>query len=95
MDNANITVYVPNWTTIPQQSSATFGGGVGYLSTGDTFFEVFEGPFLLDATTNTWRPCRGYATQEGLQLIMGFTSQPNDQQPRQQDLPGDVSKVPV
>jgi hypothetical protein len=53
LDNANITVYVPNWTTIPQQSSATFGGGVGYLSTGDTFFAVFEGSFLLDATTKT------------------------------------------
>jgi hypothetical protein len=98
LDNANITVRVPNWTKIPQDPAPTYSGGMGWISEGDNFFEVFDGNYLLDVQTNTWRPCRGYATQDGFRMLMQAEQQEpnmNDHPPKDDGMPADVQKIPV
>jgi hypothetical protein len=82
LDKANVTVAVPKWKTIPQDSSDSFTGGIGYVSTGTLFFEITEGSYLFG---NKWYSGRSYATQAGLYLAVGNLTQ------SMTDLPADVS----
>jgi hypothetical protein len=81
-DKANITVYVPSWKTIPQDSTDTFAYGTGYVSTGMVFFEICDGSWQIG---NSWLCGRGYTTQAGLAMTSERAPE------NQSQLPADVS----
>jgi hypothetical protein len=83
LDEANIPVYVERlWKTIPQFSTPGFSNGIGYLSTGQTFFEIVEGSYLLN---QRWLAGREYTTESGLRMIVDA--------PQSDQLPSDVQPL--